>query len=162
MGCKHFIGEGNGNPLQYSCLENPMGRGIWKVTVHGVAKSQTRLSDVTSLNHFILCSSGRTAKISLCLKHNIKPQLLVKVEGNWLLGVSSLYSGKSGQSLSQIFIGIVFSSTRKHLNIPPGQGLEPWTLRLKVWCSTDWATQALRIPDLLCFSCTLQWLWGHS
>ena len=34
-------GEGNGNPLQYSCLENPMDRGVWRVTVHGVAKSQT-------------------------------------------------------------------------------------------------------------------------
>ena len=36
-------GEGNGNPLQYSCLENAMDRGTWQVTVHGVAKSQTRL-----------------------------------------------------------------------------------------------------------------------
>ena len=34
-------GEGNGNPLQYSCLENPMGRGAWGATVHGVAKSWT-------------------------------------------------------------------------------------------------------------------------
>ena len=34
-------GEGNGNPLQYSCLENPMNRGAWWVTVHGVSKSQT-------------------------------------------------------------------------------------------------------------------------
>ena len=41
--------EGNGNPLQYSCLENPMDRGAWQATVHGVAKSQTRLSDFTSL-----------------------------------------------------------------------------------------------------------------
>ena len=32
---------GNGNPVQYSCLENPMDRGSWQVTVHGVAKSQT-------------------------------------------------------------------------------------------------------------------------
>ena len=40
-------GEGNGNPLQYSCLENPMGGGAWWATVHGVAKSQTRLSDFT-------------------------------------------------------------------------------------------------------------------
>ena len=40
-------GEGNGNPLQYSCLENPMDRGAWWATVHGVAKSQTRLSDFT-------------------------------------------------------------------------------------------------------------------
>ena len=38
-------GEGNGNPLQYSCLENPMGRGTWWATVHGVAQNWTRLSD---------------------------------------------------------------------------------------------------------------------
>ena len=36
---------GHGNPLQYSCLENPLDRGAWRATVHGVAKSQTRLSD---------------------------------------------------------------------------------------------------------------------
>ena len=36
-------GEGNGNPFQYSCLENPMDRGAWWATVHGVAKTQTRL-----------------------------------------------------------------------------------------------------------------------
>ena len=38
-------GEGHGNPLQYSCLENPMDRGAWQATVRGVAKSQTQLSD---------------------------------------------------------------------------------------------------------------------
>ena len=37
-------GGGNGNPLQYFCLENPMDRGAWQATIHGVAKSQTRLS----------------------------------------------------------------------------------------------------------------------
>ena len=41
-------GEGNGNPLQYSCLENPVDRRAWWATVHGVAKSQTRLSDLAS------------------------------------------------------------------------------------------------------------------
>ena len=41
------VEEGNGNPLQYSCLENPMDRGAWKATVHGVAKSWTRLRDFT-------------------------------------------------------------------------------------------------------------------
>ena len=40
-------GEGNGNPLQYSCLDNPMDRGAWSATVHGAAKSQTRLSNFT-------------------------------------------------------------------------------------------------------------------
>ena len=39
--------EGNGSPLQYICLENPMDGGAWQVTVHGVAKSQTRLSNFT-------------------------------------------------------------------------------------------------------------------
>ena len=38
-------GEGNGNQLQYFCLENPMDRGAWWTTVYGVAKSQTQLSD---------------------------------------------------------------------------------------------------------------------
>ena len=38
------IGEGNGNPLQYSCLENPMDRGAWQAMVHGVTKSWKRLS----------------------------------------------------------------------------------------------------------------------
>ena len=47
-------GEGNGNPLQYSCLENPMDRGAWWATVHGVTKSQTRLSKFT----FFHCLEG--------------------------------------------------------------------------------------------------------
>ena len=42
-GSRRFPGEENGNPLQYSCLGNPMDRGTWRVTVHGVAESQTRL-----------------------------------------------------------------------------------------------------------------------
>ena len=45
-------GEGNGTPLQYSCLENPMDRGAWKAAVHGVAKSRTRLSVFTFTFHF--------------------------------------------------------------------------------------------------------------
>ena len=40
-GLERFPGEGNGNPLQYSCLENPMDGGTWQATAHGVAKSQT-------------------------------------------------------------------------------------------------------------------------
>ena len=44
-GLGRFPGEGNGYPLQYSCLENPMDRGDWRATAHGVAKSQTQLSN---------------------------------------------------------------------------------------------------------------------
>ena len=42
-GSGRFPGEENGNPLQYSCLENAMDRGVWRATVYGVAKSRTRL-----------------------------------------------------------------------------------------------------------------------
>ena len=45
-------GEGNGTPLQYSCLENPMDGGAWWAAVYGVAKSQARLSNVTFTFHF--------------------------------------------------------------------------------------------------------------
>ena len=44
-GLKRSTGEGNGNPLQYSCLENSMDRGAWRATIHRVAKSQTQLSN---------------------------------------------------------------------------------------------------------------------
>ena len=62
------FGEGHGNPLQYSCLENPIDRCAWRATVHGVTKSRTRLkrlstctlanwiSQVTSLQDFVLDS----------------------------------------------------------------------------------------------------------
>ena len=62
-------GEGNGNQLQYSCLENPMDGEAWQATVHGVAKSRTRLSDFTSL-HFtsLLCKK--------CFFLQVKSQVL--------------------------------------------------------------------------------------
>ena len=71
-------GEGNGNPLQYSCLENPMDRGAWWATVRGVAKSRTRLSDFTylfksmvfcysSLNGLKLTSKCRETLKNFCL-----------------------------------------------------------------------------------------------
>ena len=47
-----YDGEGNGTPLQHSCLENPVDGGAWWASVHGVAKSQTRLSDFTFTFHF--------------------------------------------------------------------------------------------------------------
>ena len=50
-------GVGNGNPLQYSCLESPMDRGAWWATVHGVAKSQTQLNEQS------------THDIPLCMYH---------------------------------------------------------------------------------------------
>ena len=53
-------GEGNGNPLQYSCLENAMDRGAWWTTVNGITKSPTQLGNVTStiinvIDHLFMC-----------------------------------------------------------------------------------------------------------
>ena len=58
-------GEGNGNPLQYSCLENPMDRGAWQAPVHRVAKSQTQLSNFTFT--FILRSTALKKKKKMAL-----------------------------------------------------------------------------------------------
>ena len=49
---EEILGEGNGTPLQYSCLENPMDRGARWAAVHGVDKSRARLSDFTFTFHF--------------------------------------------------------------------------------------------------------------
>ena len=49
---RYLVGEGNGTPLQYSCLANPMDGEAWWAAIHGVVKSQTRLSDFTFTFHF--------------------------------------------------------------------------------------------------------------
>ena len=58
-------GEGNGNPLQYSCLENPMDGGAWKAAVHGVARSRTQLRDFTFTFHFHALEEERATHSSV-------------------------------------------------------------------------------------------------
>ena len=60
-------GEGNDNPLQYSCLENPMNRGFWRATVHRVAKSRTRLKHLACL-HIYFNVSWSIQAVSLQIK----------------------------------------------------------------------------------------------
>ena len=55
---RFVIGEGNGTPLQYSCLGNPMDGGAWQAAVHEVAKSRTRLRDFTFTFHFSCIGEG--------------------------------------------------------------------------------------------------------
>ena len=83
-GSRKSPGEGNGNPLQYSCLGNPMDRGTWWATVHGVSKSQTRLSDFTfTLNSFPM------SRLPLChLKRHITS--LVNIHSINIYGTTSL------------------------------------------------------------------------
>ena len=57
-------GEGNGNPLQYSCLRNPMDRGAWQATVHGVAKESDMTQQLNNNNNTAdsLCCTAKTNK----------------------------------------------------------------------------------------------------
>ena len=70
-GLERSPGEGNGNPLQYSCLKNSMDRGAWWVTVHGVTKSWTRLSDFTLIYKFILSHFALQKKLTQYCKSTI-------------------------------------------------------------------------------------------
>ena len=60
--------EGNGTPLQYSCLENPMDGGAWWAAIHGVAKSRTRLSDFTFTFHFHALEKEMATHLCFCLE----------------------------------------------------------------------------------------------
>ena len=67
--------DGNGNPLQYSCLENSMDRGSWRAIVHGVRKCQTRLSDshTHTHTHTHLCVLSRESCPTLCNPTDCSP-----------------------------------------------------------------------------------------
>ena len=58
LGQEDPLEKENGNPLQYSCLENPRDGGAWRATVHKVAKSRTRLSDLTFTLSILTCKSA--------------------------------------------------------------------------------------------------------
>ena len=61
-------GGGNGNPLQYSCLENPMDRGAWWAMVHSVTKSQTRLKQLCRAQHTHMCVYVHLTHFAVLLK----------------------------------------------------------------------------------------------
>ena len=61
---RQYYGESNGNPLQYSCLENPMDKRAWWAAVHGVTKSRTQLSDFTFTFHFHALENGNPLQCS--------------------------------------------------------------------------------------------------
>ena len=65
MGVRGTSGEGNGTPLHYSCLENPMDGGAWKAAVHGVTEGQTRLSDFIFTFHFHALEKGMATHSSV-------------------------------------------------------------------------------------------------
>ena len=80
-------GEGNGNPIQGSCLENPMDRGTWWAVVHGVSESWTRLSDDhthTFCFYLIIAHIYCSHEIKRCLLLGRKVMTNLKVKVKWL------------------------------------------------------------------------------
>ena len=76
-------GEGNGKPLQYSCLENPMDRKAWRAIVHGVAKSQTRLAlSLFTFTYYILQQWTRPIHIALTEVQSTKKRQTIKWQIN--------------------------------------------------------------------------------
>ena len=82
-GSRRSPGEGNGNLLQYSCLGNPADRGTWSPTVHGVAKSWTRLSNFTSLSHYML-TTELDFRMNLRTFSDFSPYFGQKLREEWL------------------------------------------------------------------------------
>ena len=75
---KLYVGEGNGSPLHYSCLENPIDGGAWEAAVHGVAKSRTGLLLLLSrFSRVRLCATSQT------VAHQVPPSLGFSRQEHW-------------------------------------------------------------------------------
>ena len=85
-GSGRSCGDGNGNPLQYSCLENPMDRGTWQATVHGVARVRHDL--VTKSTPYSLASKSVSHQISHSL---MGPEICPEPQTSWLVLILNLH-----------------------------------------------------------------------
>ena len=96
----YTVGEGNGTPLQYSCLENPMDGGAWSAAVHGVTKSRTRLSDFTFIFHFPALEKDMTTHSSV---------LSWRIPGTGSL-VAAVYGvHRAGHDWSDLAVAVLYS-----------------------------------------------------
>ena len=127
-GSGRFPGEGNGNPFQYSCLENSMDCGAWQATVHRVANSQTRLKQTST---YACTAAAATKSLQSC------PTLFDPIDG------SPLGSPVPGilQARTLEWVAISFSNARK------------WKVKVKslsrAWLlATPWAAAYLASPTL--------------
>ena len=122
-------GKGNGNPLQYSCLENPTDRGAWCTIVHGVTKSQTRLSHWAHTVAFTWSLTRPTAPCSLPL-----PSLL---PGFIIFSAALLFSRQTTALLSFFVSCQSFASVSPALVAMPGTSLvkllNEWKIKSSRW-----------------------------
>ena len=102
-----YTGEGNGNPVRYSCLENSMDWGAWWTAVHGVARSRTRLSDFTLFFHFHALEKEMATHSSV---------LAWRIPGTGEPGgLSSMGSHRVEHDWSDLAAAVAACSTRKNL-----------------------------------------------
>ena len=97
-----YFGEGNGTPLQYSCLENPMDGGAWKAAIHEVAEGQTRLSDFTFTFHFHALEKEMATHSCSCLENP-------RDRGAWwaaIYGVAQSWTRLKRLSSSSIYLNV--------------------------------------------------------
>ena len=104
-----IFGEGNGTPLQYSCLENPMDGGAWCAAVHGVARSQTRLSDFTFTYHF------HASEKEMATHSSVLAQRIPGTGGGWWAAVYGVAQSRTrlmrlSSSSSKHFSQLMFSA----------------------------------------------------
>ena len=117
------IGEGNGNPLQCSCLENPRDGGAWWAAVYGVSQSRTRLKRLSS-------SSSSTSKLFQWTKYCVGPHLLSRVQlfvTPWTVAHQAPLS--MGFPRQEHWSGIPFPSPGSL----PNSGIKPISLHLLQW-----------------------------
>ena len=114
-----FSGEGNGNPLQYSCLENTMDGGAWWAAVHGVTKSWTQLSDFTFTFHFHALEKEMGTHSCSCLENP-------KDGGAW--GAAIYQVAQSQTRLKQLS-----SSSSIYMLIPNSQFIPPSPPTFLLW-----------------------------
>ena len=84
-----MLGEGNGTPLQYSCLENPMDGGAWRAAVHGVTRSWTQVSDFTFTFHFHALEKEMATHSSVLALENPRDV------GSWWAAVNGLAQSRT-------------------------------------------------------------------
>ena len=90
-------GGGNGTPLQYSCLENPMDRGAWRATVHGATKSQTQLMRLSTNTHWCFQLEGSDREFPFSMEYEARMRLLHYVRNSGFFITFNPYSNKADQ-----------------------------------------------------------------
>ena len=120
----YLFGEGNGTPLQSSCLENPMDGGAWSAAVHEVAKSWTRLTDFTFTFHFSCLGEGNGNPLQCSCLENPRDQ------GAWWAAVYGVARSRRrlkrlSSSSSSSSMGLREKEMATHSSIPAWK--IPWT-----------------------------------